>query len=238
MDIYELTQLPITQCAEFVEGLSGQFSERDELIARQIIKELRSRLGFLQDVGLNYLTLARGAASLSGGEGQRIRLATQIGSQLVGVLYVLDEPSIGLHQRDNEKLIETLLRLRDLGNTVLIVEHDEATIRAADWVVDLGPGAGEHGGHVVCEGTLDDILACDSSATGQYISGARSGARAAKASRGKRQSAACGRSPRQQPEEHRCRHPTGVFCRDHGRLRVGQEQPADGDRGKAPGAGT
>ncbi|MFO7696371.1 MAG: excinuclease ABC subunit UvrA, partial [Anaerolineae bacterium] len=173
MNIYELTQLPIGQCLSFVEDLSGQFSERDELIARQIIKELNSRLGFLLDVGLSYLTLARGAASLSGGEGQRIRLATQIGSQLVGVLYVLDEPSIGLHQRDNEKLIETLIRLRDLGNTVLVVEHDEATIRAADWIVDLGPGAGEHGGYVVAEGTLDDIIACEGSATGQYIRGAR-----------------------------------------------------------------
>jgi excinuclease ABC subunit A len=173
MNIYELTQLPIGQCQSFVEDLSGQFSERDELIARQIIKELNSRLGFLLDVGLSYLTLARGAASLSGGEGQRIRLATQIGSQLVGVLYVLDEPSIGLHQRDNEKLIETLIRLRDLGNTVLVVEHDEATIRAADWIVDLGPGAGEHGGYVVAEGTLEDIIACEGSATGQYIRGAR-----------------------------------------------------------------
>ncbi len=173
MNIYELTQLPIGDCMAFIEGLSVQFSERDEMISRQIIKELISRLGFLQDVGLHYLTLARGAATLSGGEAQRIRLATQIGSQLAGVLYVLDEPSIGLHQRDNEKLIETLLRLRDLGNTVLVVEHDEATIRAADWIVDLGPGAGEHGGYVVCQGTLDNLLACQDSATGQYITGAR-----------------------------------------------------------------
>ena len=172
-NIYEVTQLPIGQSMGFVQSLAGQFSERDELIARQILKELESRLGFLQDVGLHYLTLARGAASLSGGEGQRIRLATQIGSQLVGVLYVLDEPSIGLHQRDNEKLIDTLLRLRDLGNSVLVVEHDEATIRAADWVVDLGPGAGERGGYVTAQGTLQDIIACQESATGQYISGAR-----------------------------------------------------------------
>jgi excinuclease ABC subunit A len=174
MNIHELSQLPIGGCVAFVQDLTEQFSERDELIARQIIKELLSRLGFLLDVGLNYLTLARGAASLSGGEGQRIRLATQIGSQLVGVLYVLDEPSIGLHQRDNEKLIETLLRLRDLGNSVLVVEHDEATIRAADWVIDLGPGAGEHGGYVIAQGPLDDIVGCEASATGQYVSGARS----------------------------------------------------------------
>jgi len=173
MNIYELTQLPIGQCKEFIERLARQLSPREELIARQILKELLSRLTFLQDVGLDYLTLARGAATLSGGEGQRIRLATQIGSQLVGVLYVLDEPSIGLHQRDNRKLIETLLRLRDLGNSVLVVEHDEATIRAADWIIDLGPGAGEHGGRVVAQGTLDDIVACPESATGQYISGVR-----------------------------------------------------------------
>ncbi len=174
ININELTQMAIDRAMRFVQSLPEQFSERDLLIARQIIKELQSRLRFLDDVGLDYLTLNRAAASLSGGEAQRIRLATQIGSQLMGVLYILDEPSIGLHQRDNERLIETLQRLRDLGNSVLVVEHDEATIRAADWVVDLGPGAGEHGGYVVSQGTLEDILSNPESYTGQFMSGARS----------------------------------------------------------------
>jgi excinuclease ABC subunit A len=137
-----------------------------------VLKEIRERLGFLRDVGLEYLTLDRPAATLAGGEGQRIRLATQIGSSLVGVLYILDEPSIGLHQRDNRRLLDTLKRLRDLGNTVLVVEHDEETIRSADYVVDLGPGAGEHGGHVVAVGTPDEIMANPASLTGRYLSGA------------------------------------------------------------------
>ena len=142
------------------------------MIARRVLKEIRERLGFLRDVGLDYLTLERPAATLSGGEGQRIRLATQIGSSLVGVLYILDEPSIGLHQRDNRRLLETLKRLRDLGNTVLVVEHDEETIRSADFVIDLGPGAGELGGHLVAIGTPDEILANPDSLTGRYLSGA------------------------------------------------------------------
>ena len=146
-------------------------SQREQTIARQVLKELRARLGFLHDVGLDYLTLNRQAATLSGGEAQRIRLATQIGSQLMGVMYILDEPSIGLHQRDNERLLHTLLTLRDLGNTVLVVEHDEDTMRAADWIVDLGPGAGQHGGEVICSGPLDELLACSESLTGQYLSG-------------------------------------------------------------------
>ncbi|MCB9154524.1 MAG: excinuclease ABC subunit UvrA [Caldilineae bacterium] len=146
-------------------------NSREQQIAYQILKELRARLGFLHDVGLDYLTLNRQAATLSGGEAQRIRLATQIGSQLMGVMYILDEPSIGLHQRDNARLLHTLQGLRDLGNTVLVVEHDEDTIRAADWIVDLGPGAGEHGGEVVCSGNLQDVLACPDSLTGQYLSG-------------------------------------------------------------------
>ncbi|MEZ4767904.1 MAG: excinuclease ABC subunit UvrA [Caldilineales bacterium] len=150
-----------------------QLNRREQQIAYQILKELRARLGFLHDVGLDYLTLDRQAATLSGGEAQRIRLATQIGSQLMGVMYILDEPSIGLHQRDNARLLHTLQGLRDLGNTVLVVEHDEDTIRAADWVVDLGPGAGEHGGEVVCSGTVQDVLACPDSLTGQYLSGAQ-----------------------------------------------------------------
>ena len=173
VNIHELSRMSIERAMGFVDALPEQLGERELFIARQILKELSSRLRFLDNVGLDYLTLSRAAATLSGGEAQRIRLATQIGSQLMGVLYILDEPSIGLHQRDNERLIETLLRLRDLGNSVLVVEHDEATIRAADYVVDLGPGAGEHGGYVVCQGTLDDIVRCTDSATGQYISGTR-----------------------------------------------------------------
>src|SRR5437899_8721332 len=151
-----------------------RLSERDRQIAHMVLKEIRERLGFLLNVGLGYLTLSRTAATLSGGEGQRIRLATQIGSRLTGVLYVLDEPSIGLHQRDNRKLLDTLCAMRDLGNTVIVVEHDEETIRAADHVVDLGPGAGEDGGHVVAQGTPGDIAAHPASLTGQYLSGRRS----------------------------------------------------------------
>jgi excinuclease ABC subunit A len=147
------------------------FSDREFAIARQILKEIRAKLGFLIDVGLDYLTLDRTAGTLSGGEAQRIRLATQIGSGLMGVLYILDEPSIGLHQRDNARLIRTLERLRDIGNTLIVVEHDEETIRTADHIIDIGPGAGEHGGEVVVAGTLDDVLACEQSLTGQYLSG-------------------------------------------------------------------
>src|SRR5205823_9965905 len=149
-------------------------SEREAMIAVQILKEIRSRLGFLKDVGLDYLTLDRTAATLAGGEAQRIRLATQIGSSLMGVIYILDEPSIGLHQRDNARLIKTLLRLRDLGNTLLVVEHDEETMRTADWIVDIGPGAGEHGGHIVAQGTLADIIANPDSITGRFLAGADS----------------------------------------------------------------
>src|SRR5262249_50087181 len=148
-------------------------SDRDKQIARLILKEVNARLGFLLDVGLDYLTLDRPSATLAGGEAQRIRLATQIGSGLVGVLYVLDEPSIGLHQRDNHRLLDTLLRLRDLGNTLIVVEHDEDTIRSADWVVDIGPGAGEHGGHVVVSGTVTELLASPESLTGAYLAGRR-----------------------------------------------------------------
>ena len=146
-------------------------TEREQVIARQILKEIRARLGFLVDVGLDYLSVNRSATTLSGGEAQRIRLATQIGSSLMGVLYILDEPSIGLHQRDNARLIQTLLHLRDLGNTLLVVEHDEETMRSADHIIDIGPGAGEHGGYVVAEGTIDEIIANPASLTGQYLSG-------------------------------------------------------------------
>jgi excinuclease ABC subunit A len=151
-----------------------RLSEREQVIARQVLKEIKERLGFLHDVGLDYLTINRAAATLSGGEAQRIRLATQIGSKLMGVLYILDEPSIGLHQRDNHKLIRTLTALRDIGNTLIVVEHDEETIRSADYVVDIGPGAGEHGGHIVAAGTLAEVLAVPESITGQFLRGERS----------------------------------------------------------------
>ncbi|NLG50604.1 MAG: excinuclease ABC subunit UvrA [Chloroflexi bacterium] len=173
LSIDQVAHLSIDHAGAFVRELAQQLTEREMVICRQILKELLARLRFLEDVGLHYLTLDRGAATLSGGEAQRIRLATQIGSQLMGVLYILDEPSIGLHQRDNQRLIDTLVRLRDLGNTVLVVEHDEATIRAADYVVDLGPGAGENGGEIVFHGTLPELLACEHSLTGQYLSGAK-----------------------------------------------------------------
>jgi excinuclease ABC subunit A len=147
--------------------------ERETTIAERVLKEVRARIKFLLDVGLDYLTLSRSAATLAGGEAQRIRLATQIGSGLVGVLYILDEPSIGLHQRDNQRLIETLLRLRDMGNTLIVVEHDEDTIRVADHIVDIGPGAGEHGGHIVVEGSLEDVIQASDSLTGDYLGGRR-----------------------------------------------------------------
>ncbi len=169
INISEFTKMSVVAALEFLNNL--KLSPRDEMIAAQILKEIKERLGFLQSVGLEYLTLARSSGTLSGGESQRIRLATQIGSSLMGVLYILDEPSIGLHQRDNDKLIATLKRLRDLGNTLIVVEHDEDTMRAADYIVDIGPGAGIHGGEVVCAGTVEDIMACKESLTGQYLSG-------------------------------------------------------------------
>ena len=169
LNIYEFTQMSVTNALKFIDEL--ELSERGQMIAGQILKEIKSRLGFLKSVGLEYLTLSRSSGTLSGGESQRIRLATQIGSALTGVLYILDEPSIGLHQRDNDKLIATLKRLRDLGNTVLVVEHDEDTMRAADWIVDIGPAAGVHGGNVVYSGEIKGILKCKESVTGQYLSG-------------------------------------------------------------------
>ena len=169
--IMDFCRMSIRQGLEFMENL--KLSGNMALVAEQIIREIRSRLQFLMDVGLQYLTLSRGAATLSGGESQRIRLATQIGSSLMGVLYILDEPSIGLHQRDNDKLLMTLKRLRDLGNTLIVVEHDEDTMRAADFIVDVGPGAGSHGGKIVAAGSLEDICAAPESVTGQYLSGAK-----------------------------------------------------------------
>jgi excinuclease ABC subunit A len=166
--IYEVGELSISKAAAFLESL--ELSERDRIIAERVVKEVNERMRFLLDVGLDYLNLNRSSATLAGGEAQRIRLASQVGSGLVGVLYVLDEPSIGLHQRDNQRLIDTLLRLRDLGNTVIVVEHDEETIRVADHVVDIGPGAGEHGGEIVAAGSLDTVLAEPRSLTGRYLS--------------------------------------------------------------------
>ena len=170
-NIAELSDLPVRDALSFVENL--ELSEKDMLIARQIVKEIKERLSFLVNVGLDYLTLSRSAGTLSGGESQRIRLATQIGSSLVGVLYILDEPSIGLHQRDNDKLLATLRRLTDIGNTLIVVEHDEDTMYAADQIVDIGPGAGIHGGEVVAQGTAEEIKANPNSITGQYLSGAK-----------------------------------------------------------------
>lgn len=170
-NIYEFCLMPIHQELQFINEL--ELSEKEHKIGDLIVREIRERLNFLDSVGLDYLTLAREASTLSGGENQRIRLATQIGSSLMGVLYILDEPSIGLHQRDNDKLLGTLRHLRDLGNTLIVVEHDEDTMRAADYIVDIGPGAGIHGGELVAAGTVDDIMACENSVTGQYLSGKR-----------------------------------------------------------------
>lgn len=168
-NINETTLLPIGDLKNFFDEVV--LTERQQKIGEQILKEIHARLGFLVDVGLDYLSLSRSSGTLSGGESQRIRLATQIGSGLVGVLYILDEPSIGLHQRDNDKLIQTLIRLRDLGNTLIVVEHDEDTMHAADWIVDIGPGAGEHGGEIIASGPIETIIACEASETGAYLSG-------------------------------------------------------------------
>jgi excinuclease ABC subunit A len=172
-NISDVANLSISEALEWVAALPAKLTERERTIAHQLLKEISARLGFLVDVGLDYLTLDRTSVTLSGGEAQRIRLATQIGTTLMGVLYILDEPSIGLHQRDNAKLIATLTRLRDLGNTVLVVEHDEETIRTADWVIDIGPGAGEHGGEIIANGPLEDVLAEPRSITGAYLRGER-----------------------------------------------------------------
>lgn len=169
INIYDFTKMPIKDELEFVNSL--EFSEKDRVISDQIIKEIKNRLEFLVNVGLDYLNLSRNSGTLSGGESQRIRLATQIGSALMGVLYILDEPSIGLHQRDNDKLIQTLKNLRDVGNTVIVVEHDEDTMREADFIVDIGPRAGEHGGQIIAAGTVEEIMACKESITGQYLTG-------------------------------------------------------------------
>jgi excinuclease ABC subunit A len=182
-NIVDVSRMPIREAQQWfselnadptIDATTAVLTRREFLIARQVLKEINERLGFLVDVGLDYLTLERSANTLSGGEAQRIRLATQIGSSLMGVLYILDEPSIGLHQRDNARLIKTLERLRDIGNTLIVVEHDEDTMRAADWIIDIGPGAGEHGGYLVAEGTMADIAATEGSITGDFLSGRRS----------------------------------------------------------------
>ncbi len=173
LNLHQLCDLSIAKSADYLAALEHTLSPRDRMIAERVVREVNARMRFLLDVGLDYLTLNRSAGTLAGGEAQRIRLASQIGSGLVGVLYVLDEPSIGLHQRDNHKLIDTLIRLRDIGNTVIVVEHDEDTIRIADHVVDIGPGAGEHGGEIVVSGSFDDLIATERSITGQYLAGVR-----------------------------------------------------------------
>ena len=173
LSIADFTDFTVEEALSFLDALEPQLTEKQTMIAHRILKEIRARLGFLRSVGLEYLTLSRSAGTLSGGESQRIRLATQIGSQLMGVLYILDEPSIGLHQRDNHKLLETLKRLRDLGNTLIVVEHDEETMLEADDIIDVGPGAGIHGGHIMATGTAQEIMQCPQSLTGQYLSGAR-----------------------------------------------------------------
>lgn len=172
-NIMDVTAMSVNEAAEWIEGLEQVLTPREKLIAKQILKEINSRLTFLKDVGLDYLTLDRPSSTLSAGEAQRIRLATQIGSGLMGVLYICDEPTVGLHPADGQRLINTLKRLRDLGNTILVVEHDEAMMRAADWIIDMGPGAGEEGGRVVATGTIEDIMSCPESITGQYLSGAK-----------------------------------------------------------------
>lgn len=173
INIAEACDMSVAELLDFINESEPKLTEKEQFIGGRVIKEIRERLTFLKNVGLDYLSLSRAASTLSGGESQRIRLATQIGSSLMGVLYILDEPSIGLHQRDNEKLLDTLKRLRDLGNTLIVVEHDEDTMRAADWIVDIGPGAGVHGGEIVCSGTPQEICDCERSVTGQYLSGRR-----------------------------------------------------------------
>ena len=208
---------------------SLDLTQTEQLIGHRIVKEIRERLTFLDDVGVGYLNLDRASATLSGGEAQRLRLATQIGSQLVGVLYILDEPSIGLHQRDNDKLIGTLERLRNLGNTVVVVEHDEQMMRSADWLVDMGPGAGEHGGHVVAEGTAAKVQRNKKSVTGQFLSGTREIAVPERRDGGQRL-VHDPRRRREQPEGDRRRVPDRQVRRRHRRVRLRQVDARERDR--------
>ena len=225
-NIAQVSSMAIDEVATFMRSL--ELTEREAAIAERVVKEINERLRFLLDVGLDYLTLSRSAGSLSGGEAQRIRLATQIGSGLVGVLYVLDEPSIGLHQRDNRRLIDTLVRLRDLGNTLIVVEHDEDTIRTADWAVDIGPGAGEHGGHVVVSGTVAELLAHPDSLTGAYLSGRRSIPMPGPAATGHRPGDHRDRRPREQPARRHGELSARPVHRDH--RGVGFRQVLPGER--------
>ncbi len=220
VSIDDFTRCSVQDELAFVEHL--ELTEQQHRIADRILKEIRSRLGFLQSVGLGYLTLSRSAATLSGGESQRIRLATQIGSSLMGVLYILDEPSIGLHQRDNDKLLDTLKHLRDLGNTLIVVEHDEDTMRAADYLIDIGPGAGVHGGQVVSAGTPEEVMADPNSLTGQYLSGKKQNPPARGAPEGQRQGPAGHRRGGEQPPGHRRDLPLGHLHRGHRRQRLRQ----------------
>ena len=228
-DIWAVSNLSVLDALSWAEDLATHLSERERTIARQLLKEIAARLGFLVDVGLDYLTIDRTSATLSGGEAQRIRLATQIGAGLMGVLYILDEPSIGLHQRDNAKLIATLTRLRDLGNTVLVVEHDEETIRTADWVLDIGPGAGEHGGEVIANGPLDVLLAAPRSITGAFLRGERSVPIPAQRRRGSGKKLVAQGRPGAQPQERQRGLPAGHVHRRVRRVGLGQEHPRDRD---------
>ena len=220
INIDEFANKSIVKAIEFLDSLT--LTDREQMIAKLIVKEIKDRLTFLRSVGLGYLTLARSSASLSGGESQRIRLATQIGSSLVGVLYILDEPSIGLHQRDNEKLLNTLRNLRDIGNTLIVVEHDEDTMRAADYIVDVGPGAGIHGGNIVCTGTAEDIMNCKESITGQYLSGRKKIPVPAKRRKGNGKSLKIIGACETQSQKYRCRNPARRVCVYNRRIRFGQ----------------
>ena len=220
-NIFEVTSLSIDNLQKFMQNL--ELSEQQLLIGKQILKEIRARVSFLADVGLNYLTLARGTASLSGGEAQRIRLATQIGSGLVGVAYILDEPSIGLHQRDNDKLLATLKHLRDLGNSLIVVEHDEDTMRAADCIVDIGPGAGEHGGEAGGDRNgARDLMKNPNSITGKYLSGRTEDSGSVRAQKADGM-AEGSRSKRAQSEKYQCEFPARCHDLRDRSLRIGKE---------------
>ncbi len=233
LNVWDVSTMSITDALTWATGLGRRLSEREGTIAHQLLKEIVARLGFLVDVGLDYLTLDRTSVTLSGGEAQRIRLATQIGTTLMGVLYILDEPSIGLHQRDNAKLIATLTRLRDLGNTVLVVEHDEETIRTADWVVDIGPGAGEHGGEIIANGSAGDRAARAAIDHRGVSPGRTCRARPGKAAPRQRQEAPHQGSPRAQPPRPRPdRAARDVHRRDRG---LGERQEHARDRRPLPG---
>ncbi len=235
--IAQVAELSLQNAYDFMQGIS--LTEREATIAAAVLREIRARLEFLLEVGLGYLSMARAAGTLSGGEAQRIRLATQIGSGLTGVLYVLDEPSIGLHQRDNRRLIDTLVKLKNLGNTLIVVEHDEDTIRTADWIVDIGPGAGEHGGEVVHSGSYEGLLANEQSITGDYLAGRRQVVETVR-----RRPVDLGRTltdrggARQQPARRHRRHPARRLRRRDGGQRLGQvvarqRHPLQGARQRA-----